>query len=197
MTAVDCAVQDPERLEGWRGRAIAIRLMLLAIAQAAMVSGSSVIEFGTRNLALHSALSHRTVARVLRLLHDEPDPLIDLVSPRRLARADRYQLRIPARYAGSVRWRRRRAGRIEAIHPVFLVPRRHGRAGVPGAQRGLRTRRRGGKGPHRACCRGLRIRREPTMNRYGLMAQRPLPVPVEPDPRDCITSVVSSLINVK
>ena len=25
------------------------------------------------------------------------------------------------RYAGSVRWRRRRAGRIEAIHPVFLV----------------------------------------------------------------------------
>ncbi len=86
-----------------------------------MVSGSSVVEFGCRNLALHSALSHRTVSRVLRILRDEPDPLIDLVSPRRLARADRYALRIPDRYADSVRWRRRRAGRVEAIHPVFLA----------------------------------------------------------------------------
>jgi len=58
---------------------------------------------------------------VLRLLRDEDDPLIDLVSPRRMARADRYALRIPDRYAESVRWRRRRTGRIEAAHPVFLV----------------------------------------------------------------------------
>ena len=55
------------------------------------------------------------------MLRDEPDPLIDLVSPRQMARADRYQLRIPDRYADSVRWRRRRAGRIEAAHPAFLV----------------------------------------------------------------------------
>jgi hypothetical protein len=95
--------------------------VLLALGQAAMVSGSSTIEFGTRNIALHSALSHRTVSRVLRMLRDEPDPLIDLVSPRRLARADRYVLRIPDRYADSVRWRRRRAGRIEAAHPAFLA----------------------------------------------------------------------------
>ena len=74
-----------------------------------------------RNLALHSALSHRTVSRVLRMLAIEPDPLIDLVSVRKLARADRYALRIPDRYADSVRWRRRRAGRIEAAHPAFLV----------------------------------------------------------------------------
>ena len=45
---------------------IAVRLVLLALGQAAMVSGSSVLEFGCRNLALHAALSHRTVARVLR-----------------------------------------------------------------------------------------------------------------------------------
>jgi hypothetical protein len=51
------------------------------------------------------------------MLRDEPDPLIDLVSPRRLARADRHALRISGRYADSVR---RRAGRIEAAHPVFL-----------------------------------------------------------------------------
>jgi hypothetical protein len=86
-----------------------------------MVSGSDVVELGCRNLALHAALSHRTVARVLELLRNEPDPLIDLVSARRLARTDRYALRIPDRYADSVRWRRRRAGRIDAVHPVFLV----------------------------------------------------------------------------
>ena len=86
-----------------------------------MVSGSSVTEHGTRNLSLHSAVSHHTVARVLRMLASEDDPLIDLVTARRMARADRWQLRIPARYADSVRWRRRRAGRIQAAHPVFLV----------------------------------------------------------------------------
>ena len=38
-----------------------------------------------------------------------------------MARADRYALRIPDRYADSVRWRRRRAGRLEAAHPAFLM----------------------------------------------------------------------------
>jgi len=121
LTAVLCAAEDPERVKGWGGRAIAARLVLLALGQAAMVSGSSVAEFGCRNLALHCALSHRTVARVLRMLAAEDDPLIDLVSPRRLARADRYQLRIPDKYAASSRWRRRRSGRIEAVHSAFLV----------------------------------------------------------------------------
>ncbi len=121
LTAVLCAAEDPGRVKGWGGRAVAVRLVLLALGQAAMVSGSSVVEFGCRNLALHSALSHRTVARVLRILREEPDPLIDLVSPRRMARADRYALRIPDRYADSVQWRRRRAGRVEAVHPAFLV----------------------------------------------------------------------------
>ena len=121
LTAVLVALEDPERVRRWGGRVIAVRLVLLALGQAAMVSGSSVLEFGCRNLALHAALSHRTVARVLELLRNEPDPLVDLVSRRQAARADRYQLRIPAAYAESVRWRRRRAGRVEAIHPAFLV----------------------------------------------------------------------------
>ena len=121
LTVILCAAEDPERVRNWGKRVIAVRLVLLALGQAAMVSGSSTIEFGTRNLALHSALSHRTVSRVLRILRDEPDPLIDLVSPRRMARADRYALRIPDRYANSSRWRRRRAGRVEAAHPVFLI----------------------------------------------------------------------------
>ena len=121
MTAVACAVEDPERVRRWGGHAIAARLVLLALGQAAMVSRVGVVEFGCRNLALHAALSHRTVARVLELLRNEPDPLIDLVSRRQLARADRYALRIPDRYANSVRWRHRRAGRIDAVHPVFLA----------------------------------------------------------------------------
>jgi hypothetical protein len=120
MTAILCALDDPERIRGWGRRAIAVRLVLLALGQAAMVSGSSTIEFGCRQLALHSCLSHRTVARVLRMLAAENDPLIDLVSARQMVRADRYALRIPGRYADSVRWRRRRAGRIEAAHHVFL-----------------------------------------------------------------------------
>ena len=121
VTGTDCAAADPERVRRWGRRAIAVRQLLAAIGQAAMVSGSAVLEFGTRNLALHSGLSQRTVSRLLVMLRAEDDPLLDFVSPRAAARADRYQLRIPARYAESVRWRRRRAGRIEGIHAAFLV----------------------------------------------------------------------------
>jgi hypothetical protein len=121
VTATDCAAADPDRVRGWGRRAVAIRQLLAAIGQAAMVSGSAVIEFGTRNLSLHSGLSQRTASRCLRILREEDDPLLDLVSRRQAARADRYQLRIPTAYADSVRWRRRRAGRIDGIHPAFLV----------------------------------------------------------------------------
>ena len=121
VTAADCAAADPHRVAGWDRQAIAVRQVLAALGQAAMVAGSGVIEFGARNLALQAGVSYRTAARVLVLLREEDDPLIDLVSRHRLKRADRYQLRIPAAYAASSRWRRRRAGRIEGIHPVFLV----------------------------------------------------------------------------
>ena len=99
MTGTDCAAEDPERVRRWGRRAVAVRQLLAAIGQAAMVSGSSVIEFGTRNLALHAGLSQRTVSRSLRILREEPDPLVDLVSRRQAARADRYALRIPDAYA--------------------------------------------------------------------------------------------------
>ena len=121
VTGTDCAAADPERAQRWGRRSVAIRQLLAAIGQAAMVSGSSVLEFGTRNLALHSCLSQRTVSRLLRFLCAEPDPLLDVVSRGRMARADRIALRIPDAYATSVRWRRRRAGRIDGIHPAFLV----------------------------------------------------------------------------
>ena len=84
-------------------------------------AGQPCSEFGTRNLALHSGLSQRTVSRLLAMLYAEPDPLLDVVTRGRMARADRIALRIPDAYAESVRWRRRRAGRIDGIHPVFLL----------------------------------------------------------------------------
>jgi hypothetical protein len=46
---------------------------------------------------LHAALGHRTVGRVLAQLRNEPDPLLDLVSVRKLARADRYGCRVRCR----------------------------------------------------------------------------------------------------
>jgi len=121
VTGTDCAVADPERARRWGRRSVAIRQLLAAIGQACMVTGSSTIEHGTRNLALHAGLSQRTVSRLLRFLLAEPDPLLDLVTRGRMARADRIALRIPDAYAASVRWRRRRAGRIDGIHPAFLA----------------------------------------------------------------------------
>jgi DNA-binding transcriptional ArsR family regulator len=121
VTGTACAAAEPERVRRWGRRAVAVRQLLAAIGQAAMVSGSAVLEFGTRNLALHSGLSQRTVSRLLAMLYAEPDPLLDVVTRGRMARADRIALRIPDAYAESVRWRRRRAGRIDGIHPAFLL----------------------------------------------------------------------------
>ena len=55
-----------------------------------MVSGSSVLEHGSRNLSLHSGLSQRAVSRLLAMLYAEPDPLLDVVTRGRMARADRF-----------------------------------------------------------------------------------------------------------
>lgn len=120
-TVIEIAIADPIRQARWGRQATAIRQVLLALAQAAMVAGSEVIEFGGRNLALQAALPHRTAARALATLRDEPDPLIDLVSEHRLDRADRYQLCIPQAYVEQAKWRRRRAGRIDALHRVWSV----------------------------------------------------------------------------
>ena len=47
VTGTACAAADPERAYAWGRRAVAIRQLLAAIGQAAMVSGSVVLEFGT------------------------------------------------------------------------------------------------------------------------------------------------------
>jgi hypothetical protein len=119
VTAADLAIADPHRRTAWGGQVMGVRLVLAAVGQAAMVAGSTVIEFGVRNLALQAGVSSRTVARALQVLREEADPLLDVVSRHRLRRADRYELRIPDAYVAAARWRRRRAGRIEAIHCAF------------------------------------------------------------------------------
>ena len=57
VTGTGCAAADPERARRWGRRAVAVRQLLAAIGQAAMVSGSSVLEFGSRNLSLQACLS--------------------------------------------------------------------------------------------------------------------------------------------
>jgi hypothetical protein len=121
VTATDIAAADPARTRRWGRQAITIRLVLTALAQAAVVRGSKTIAFGTRNVSLHSGVSWRTVGRVLEELRSEPDPLVELVSSHFLKRADVYVLRIPDAYAEAASWRRRRAGWITAIHPAFTA----------------------------------------------------------------------------
>ena len=48
LTAILCAAEDPEWVRSWGRRAVAVRLVLLALGQAAMVSGSSTGSAGIR-----------------------------------------------------------------------------------------------------------------------------------------------------
>ena len=121
LTVTDIAAGDRARTARWGRQAVSVRLVLIALGLAAMVSGSPRIAFGARNLALRSGLSADTVAVVLAMLRNEPDPLIRLARPHRLDKADTYDLVIPAAYETSARWRRRRAGLVDAVHPAFLA----------------------------------------------------------------------------
>uniref|UniRef100_UPI003F499C12 hypothetical protein n=1 Tax=Actinomadura sp. CA-154981 TaxID=3240037 RepID=UPI003F499C12 len=103
----------------WGRRALSYRAILRAIGAAAQMSGSTIVEFGTRQLAYAAGVDHTTVCRALRVLRDGPYALIDHVADAQGVRADVYQLVIPDAVAAEARWRRWRAGRIEAIHPVF------------------------------------------------------------------------------
>lgn len=121
LTVSQMAAEDTDRIRRWGRQAVSVRLVLTALGLAAMVSGSPRIAFGVRNLALRAGVSADTAAAVLAMLRDEPDPLIRLARVHRLDRADAYDLVIPAAYEAGARWRRRRAGLVDAVHPAFLV----------------------------------------------------------------------------
>ncbi|MEV3927501.1 hypothetical protein [Actinomadura coerulea] len=103
----------------WGRRALSYRAILRAIGAAAQMSGSTLVEFGTRQLAYAAGVDHTTVCRALRVLRDGPYALVDLVADAQGVRADAYQLVIPDVVAAEAGWRRWKAGQIEAIHPAF------------------------------------------------------------------------------
>jgi len=94
-------------------------MVLRALGEAAMKTGTRVIEFGCRSLAVATGLDHTTVAAHLRALLSEADPLIDQLANDRGLRADLYTLRIPDALAVRASRRPWRGGRIQALRPVF------------------------------------------------------------------------------
>lgn len=112
---------ERDRKDAWGEAGAGIRLTLRALAAAMQITGNIETEFGIRDLSLHCGLSYRTVAAALEILRTEDDPLIERVRTGRGIKADRYKMRIPAAYAGEVRWLPWRAGIIRKVHPVFRI----------------------------------------------------------------------------
>ncbi len=110
-------VLEQDRYTGRTGPAI--RMLLRALGEAAMKSGSRYIEFGTRSLEIACGLDHTTVARHLRELQAEDDPLLYLVEGERGLLGDLYELRVPECVAARTSRRSWRAGKIQALRPVF------------------------------------------------------------------------------
>jgi DNA-binding transcriptional ArsR family regulator len=116
----DCAFRAVERSR-WPGpHGITTRLVVRALAAAAQMRGSMVIDFGTRSLGLLAGVDHSTVAQVLRELRAEHDPFVVLEECHHGIRADKYRLVIPASCSVAAAWRRWRPGRF-GVHPAFRV----------------------------------------------------------------------------
>ena len=114
-TALELLERD--RYQGRTGPAM--RMLLRALGEAAMKSGSRYIAFGTRSLDLACGLDHTTVAAHLRTLRDEEDPLVYLIENDRGLLGDLYELRIPdtvAARASRLDWK---AGKIHSLRSVF------------------------------------------------------------------------------
>jgi hypothetical protein len=94
-------------------------MLMRALAEAAQRTGSIEIEFGTRSLSLAAGKrTHQALAKNLRVLRSEEDPFIELVEEHQGTVADRYRLRLPARYEHHAR-REWRKGKIHGIRAPF------------------------------------------------------------------------------
>ena len=115
---IDAAMRAVE-VRRWPGPAgIRMRLVMRALLAAAQMTGSVVIEFGCRSLAIGSCSDHTTVARALQRLRAEPDPFVVLLESRRGVRGDLLMLQVPEALAEEAAWRQWRPGRL-GVHPVF------------------------------------------------------------------------------
>ncbi|NKG21825.1 MarR family transcriptional regulator [Paeniglutamicibacter sp. ANT13_2] len=95
------------------------RLVLRALGAAAHMTGSRVIEFGVRSLAVSSGIEPTTVAAHLRALRSESDPLIRHVGEARGVHGDQYELVIPAHLQESATKRSWPAGKLHSLRPAF------------------------------------------------------------------------------
>jgi len=111
------ALVERDRYSGRTGPAV--RMLLRALGEAGMKSGSRYIAFGTRSLDLASGIDHTTVAAHLRMLRNEADPLVYLIQGDRGLLGDLYELRIPDRVAARASRLDWRAGKIHSLRPVF------------------------------------------------------------------------------
>lgn len=98
---------------------LATRAVLDALAEAAIKTESTTVEFGNRSLAIATGLHERTVGKVLRMLEEEDRPLIDLTLQARGIRAHAWTLTIPDELADQVAVMKWRRGRIHAVRPAF------------------------------------------------------------------------------
>lgn len=99
--------------------ALSVRMVLRALGEAAMKNGGRYIQFGTRSLEIATGLDHTVVAKHLRMLRDEPDPLISLIENDRGLLADLYELRIPDEIQTRAAARAWRPGKMHALRPAF------------------------------------------------------------------------------
>lgn len=97
----------------------ALRMVLRALGEAAMKSGSRYIAFGTRSIALATGLDHTTVAAHLRRLRSEKEPLVVLIENDRGLQADLYEITIPERLATRAETASWRPGKLHALRPAF------------------------------------------------------------------------------
>lgn len=115
----DNALGIATRSPRWGRDGIGKRFVLKALAEAAMMSGSRYIAFGTRSYSVATGMDHTTVAAHLRDLRDEEDPFLVLIENNRGLDADLYELRIPdglTERAHRTAWR---PGKIHALRPAF------------------------------------------------------------------------------
>jgi len=104
----------------WPGRTGLVRRMVLrAIGEAAMKSGSRYVAFGTRSLSIAVGVDQTTVAAHLRELRTEVDPFIDLIEDDRGLGGDLYMLRIPDGLVDRANRAAWPAGRMHALRPAF------------------------------------------------------------------------------
>ncbi|QGG39926.1 MarR family transcriptional regulator [Aeromicrobium yanjiei] len=113
VNAVDLAF-DEDRHDDLGARAV-----LLAVAEAAQKTGSTVISFGNRSLAVATGLDQSTVGKILKRLAAEDDPLIDLVQEASGVVAHTYSLRVPGALADEAGRRTWKRGKIHGIRAAF------------------------------------------------------------------------------